>query len=409
LDKNGLCLFNHPVTATGDMDPNLIAGFIQANIAFSREGVANRPSKKNTKAGNDLSFAPLDSPGDELDLKTGNKVPDRAEIDQAQFLYELNYQNFVLLVHDSVKSRSVLILDHPASYSLRHMLVTFTGLFEKVFGGALDSFVGDVSIFEDARLLIDRVFETDLLLPYQTKFISPADEESLNDLERMAYRSGVEQTRKKGFFFISALVEDITGAIQKPAKDVLHAVYAVIKREFFIPQQVENAAKDIEELQAQRDQAAKERSSISTLTGGIDEAQAQKLKESIKSMSDKEARALIKKYMSTAAVRIESSIYDDAAKNYELAKIVATELGLSKELEQINAKIQDLNNTVIEFEYENSMKNAVTAEKNKEWLKAIQHYTTCRKILLGRLPPGMTDKQVQKLDERIRNLQGKIR
>jgi hypothetical protein len=402
-------LYNHPVTGAG-MDADLIAGFLQANIAFSQEGVRERqappaPASEDAKAG--LVFAPVDR-----DAVLAFNEPANAEstsMDQPRNLVELSYQKFVLLVHEGSQIRSVLILDHQPSFALRNLLVNFSSYFERVYGEALSHFVGEISVFEDARIIVEKVFETDLLFPYSAKLISPDEQSALGNLEQLVYKFGYDKTQKTGFFFIGSLVEELKSMLQKPAKDIIHDIYELVKKEYFVPQQIETTAKYIEEVKAQKAEREKAASPTSAMYGKAEAEEIQVLNDDLKTISEKEAKNRFKKYMAAAAARLEIGIHADAMRNFELAKVVAKHMGLSRELEQAEAKIQQLNDTILMLEYNNAMKLAVTAEKNKDWLKAVQHYTGCRKILIEGFKYDVNDKRVKEIDRRISSMQVKIR
>jgi hypothetical protein len=409
LSKGGVCVYNHPVTGAG-MDADLIAGFLQANIAFSQEGVRERPVDPapdggGVKAG--LDFAPVDREA-VLSFNMPPKIDSPVTKGQHD-LVELNYQKFVLLVHEAGQIRSVLILDHQPSFSLKNLLVNFSTYFERVYGEAIAHFVGDISVFEDARIIVEKVFETDLLFPYSAKLISPDEQSALTSLEQLVYKFGYDKTQKTGFFFIGMLVEELKSMLQKPARDIIHDIYELVKLEYFVPQQIETTAKYIEEVKVQKAEKEKSASPMSAMYGKAEAEEIQSLSADIKTMSEKEAKNRFKKYMAAATARLELGIHSDAMRNYELAKVIAKQMSLNRELEQAEAKIQNLNDTVLMLEYNNAMKLAVTAERNKDWLKGVQHYTACKKILIDGFKYDVNDKRVKEIDRRIGNLQVKVR
>ncbi len=409
LSKGGVCLYNHPVTGAG-MDADLIAGFLQANIAFSQEGVRDRQVQSTEGSGDakaGLEFAPVDR-----DAVLAFNKPDGADFlspEQQRNLVELNYQKFVLLVHEASQIRSVLILDHQPSFSVRNLLVSFSTYFERVYSEALAHFVGEVSVFEDARIIVEKVFETDLLFPYAAVLISPDDQSALGSLEQIVYKFGYDKTKKTGFFFIGTLVEELRSMLQKPAKDIVHDIYELIKREYFIPQQIETAAKYVDEVKAQKAERESAASPMSAMYGKAEKDEIQALNEDLTTISEKEAKNRYKKFMAAAATRLELGIHADAMRNFELARLVAQKTGLTRELEQAETRIQQLKDTVLMLEYNNAMKLAVTAERNKDWLKAVQHYTACRKLLIDGFRYDVNDKRVKEIDRRISNMQVKVR
>ncbi len=409
LSKGGVCLYNHPVTGAG-MDADLVAGFLQANIAFSQEGVREKLPPPALASGDPkavLDFAPV-----ERDAGLSFNEPARVETpsgNQPRNLVELSYQKFVLLVHEGGQIRSVLILDHQPSFSLRNLLVNFSSYFERVYGEVITHFVGEISVFEDARIIVEKVFETDLLFPYSAKLISPEEQSALGSLEQIIYKFGFDKTQKTGFFFIGTLVEELKSMLQKPAKDIIHDIYELIKKEFFIPQQIETTAKYIEEVKAQKAERDKTASPTSAMYGKAEAEEIKALNDDLKVISEKEAKNRFKKYMAAAATRLEIGIHADALRNFELAKVVAKHMGMSRELEQAETKIQQLNDTVLMLEYNNAMKLAVTAEKNKDWLKAVQHYTVCQKILTDGFKYDVNEKRVKEIERRIGNVQVKTR
>ena len=410
LDKTGLCIYNHPVTGAR-MDGNLVAGFIQANLAFSQAGVAdqiNHESQKKEEIPQELSFVSLEEKVQPLQF---GKPKETAPIENGmQKIYQLDYQNFVLLVQEGAKVRTVLILEDSPSFQMRSLLAEFTKLFEKIYREALDKFNGEISIFSDARLIVEKVFETDLLFPYSIRLISPTEEESLDSLEKITYKFGYEQSQKKGFFFITSILESLKESLQKPSKDILLAIYDLVKKGYFIPQDIKDAAQYLEEMKEASTKSQEARASLSSFnTSEINEAEIKDLKSQIEFISEKEAKSRIKKYINIADDRIELGIYEDAMRQYELAKVVATEMGMLKELTTVTNKMQDLIDLVNKLEYENAMSLAVAAEKNKEYLKAIQHYNTCKKILMDRFNYDESDKRIQQLNKRINNMQSKVR
>ena len=409
LSKGGVCVYNHPVTGAG-MDADLVAGFLQANIVFSQEGVRDKqaqstPEKEDAKAV--LDFAPVENE----DMLSFSEPPGEAAtaLDKPQNLVELHYQKFVLLVHEASQVRSVLILDHQPSFALKNLLVSFSNFFERVYGETLAQFVGDVTAFEDARIIVEKVFETDLLFPYAAVLISPDDQNALGSLEQLVYKYGYDKAQKAGFFFIGTLVEELKNMLQKPAKDIVHDIYELVKKEYFIPQQIETAAKYIDQVKAQKAAMETAASSMSALFGKAEADEIKALNDDLKNISEKDAKTRFKKYMAAAATRLELGIHADAMRNYELAKLVASTVGLTREFDQVNSKIQQLNDTVLMLEYSNAMKLAVTAEKNKDWLKVVQHYTSCRKLLIEGFKYDVNDKRVKEIDRRISNAQLKVR
>nr|MDO8113691.1 hypothetical protein [Candidatus Sigynarchaeota archaeon] len=408
LSKGGVCIYNHPVTGSF-MDGDLIAGFIQATISFSQEGVREQQGEvkppATTEVKNGLDFIALDRE-DSLALAVPGSDSGSPEI--VKNLYELNYQKFVLLVHDTPKIRAVLICDHQPGFQLKTLLANFSALFEKIFGEALGKFVGDVSAFEDAHLVVEKIFETDLLFPYAAKLISPVEEEALENLEQHVYRSGLDRSQKTGFFFIAKMVEELKGVLQKPARDIIHAIYELLKMEYFVPQQIETAATYMDEVKVSKDKMQKEGSSVSAIYGKPAEEEIKALNDGLKFTSEKEAKALFKQYMSTGSDRLELGIYGDAMKNFELARMVARGVGLTKELETVNAKIEQVETMIQTLEYNNAMKIAVTAEKNKDYLKAVQYYNNCKKIL-DEFKDARNDKRIKEIERRIINMQSKIR
>ncbi|MBD3188129.1 hypothetical protein GF325_14930 [Candidatus Bathyarchaeota archaeon] len=406
LDHTGICLYNYPVTGA-EMDGNLVAGFIQANLAFSKEGVAkgmNQPSPASNQEPR-LDFAPIK---EQPVLAFNNPTTSQEAKEDPAEIYELNYKDFVLAVHESTLVRSVLILDKPPSHNLTNNLVEFSREFERVYGEVLDNFFGDITLFTDAKVIIEHVFETDLLYPYGVKIISPIEEEDLDDLQRMVYRYGLDYSRNKGFFFISTILDGITQAIQKPSKDIVHAIYMLLERNYFVPQEIELAAKYRQEKDEWMRQA-EERNFAFAAFHENNEKEVEALKKSLEFTSEREGKNLIKKHVNLAQSSWDFGIFDDAMYNYKLAKIIAENLGLRKDADRIEKKMDELFNSVRQLEYDNAMKIAVSAEKNKEYLKAIQNYTLCKEMLLRVFNYEKDNKRVQQIEKRIMNLQGKIR
>jgi hypothetical protein len=407
LAKSGVCLYRQPVTGSGSMDIDLLAGFIQANISFSQEGMNGQPGENDgvVEQQKGLNFMTLEKVGSLVFKEPGaeNKVAEHG-----QRIFELNYEKFVLLVHDAVKIRSVLVCDHPPSFQLRSLLVNFSQLFEKIYAKDLDEFVGEVSKFDDAHSAVEQIFETDLLFPYAAKLISPSEEESLDGLEKIVYRTGFDKSQQSGFFFIATMCDELKSMLQKPTRDILHAIYELLKLEYFIPQQIETAAKYMDEVKVSRDHMQQAGSSVSAIYGKPHDEEIKQLANTLKNASEKEAKMLFKQYFNNANSRLELGIYEDAIKNFDLAKMVAVQVGLTKELEIVNTKMEELKDTIQTLEYTNAMKIAVNAEKNKDFLKAIQFYTSSKKIL-EKFKDERNDKRIKEIDRRIANLQPKIR
>ncbi|MFX0101043.1 MAG: hypothetical protein ACFFCS_15825 [Candidatus Hodarchaeota archaeon] len=404
LHKSGVCIYNHAVTGA-EMDGNLIAGFIQANLSFSKEGVA-RGMQEDDEPDEDeeLNFASLDESTLGLDFASAKDSTKNF----SHQIYELNYLDFVLVVHEGLLIRSVLLLENAGSYELRTLLIQFTSLFEQIYGEAVAKFNGDISLYEDTHLVIEKVFETDLLYPYSTKMVSPGEENTLTDIEKIIYRYGLSYTQRKGFFFIAIILDELQNSLQKPAKEIIYAIYQLVEKKFFVPQDISVAAQyreDQENLQKKMDE---QRSTFSAVYDMVGKDESDELKSKLEFMSEKEGKALVKKYMATASSSLEYGIYDDARKNMELAKIVAMELNQFKEVERINKKIHEVFNIVRTAEYENAMQIAVNAEKSKDYLKAIQNYNMCKQILLELFNYSPDDKRITQIEKRISNLQQKL-
>jgi len=405
LDKTGICLYNYPVTGT-EMDGNLVAGFLQANISFSKEGVAKSLDQKSPpEPQGGLDFNVLK----DEDVLNFQEKPAPSSSNSLQKIFELDYQNFVLAVYESFSIRTVLILEKSASFNLRNSIIQFTDLFEKIYGEALQNFMGDVTIFREANLIVEKVFETDLLFPYAVKIISPIEEEQLNSLEKMVYKYGLDFSRSNhNFFFISTILARLQQALQKPARDIVHSIYQLLEKRYFVPQDIELAAKYKAEQQEIRKEMDSRDFSFTSVYETADKEEFRALQDELMYISEKEGKNLLKKYLSTAASSWEYGIFDDAMKNFEKAKIVANGMNFHKDLEKIEKKMEEIFEEMRQLEYDNAMKIAVNAEKSKDFLKAVQNYMLCKELLLKVFNYDKDNKRIQQIEKRILHLQSKI-
>ncbi|MHA1698535.1 MAG: hypothetical protein ACTSWN_06825 [Promethearchaeota archaeon] len=415
LDKNGICIYNHPIMGK-EMDGNLIGGFIQANLSFSKVGMKTTSDSESTPSeGHVLSLKDdnlSSKPVLDFGVLNGFQVDhDNAKnkINVTEKILELNYLKFVLLVHEGEYIRSVLILDKSPSFELRNLLVQFTMLFERIYGGYLEDFFGDVSVFNEAYLVVEKVFESDLLYPYSVRLISPVEEKNLDELERIIYRHGLEISRKGGFFFISSIIEELGASLNRSTKSLIHSIYSLVKLNYFVPQRVEAAAKVKESREKMQAELEKKRDAYAAVYNIADKKEFKELGEMLPYISEKDAKNLIKKYMNKANSSLELGIYDDVRKCLELAKVVANEFGLLKEARKIERKIFELMNQLQNLEYDNAMRIAVSAEKKSDYLKSLQYYNQCLKLLQNEFRHAIDMKRIRSIERKIQALQSKLR
>ncbi|MFX0098481.1 MAG: hypothetical protein ACFFCS_02795 [Candidatus Hodarchaeota archaeon] len=405
LSKEGLCLHHYPVMDSVD-DPNLIAGFIQANLSFSRQGVGpSKPEMDELTEIEGIEFAPINLD----DLNFMNPIEEEKKISLIDQVIALDYLDFVLLVFDGESSRGVLFLDRFSSQRLKSLLIQLVRRFEKEYKEELASFIGDISVFDDLGKIIDDVFETDLLYPYIAREITPETKKAFNGLQKATFQYGMQVTEENGYFFVLSLFESLKNSLQKDPRDIISTIYDMVQEKYFIPQEFEITVKFIEEKAKVSEELVKTREKYSKIYDALTNEKIEEIKKKLGLMGLKEKKKLFKENLADGDSAFDNNSYVTAKQFYQMAKFIALESGLDKEYQKIDSKLASLRFEENKNLLDETLKKAQKAEKNSDFLHAIQNYSRCREILLDITNFDLENKKIQQIEKKIELLRSQIK
>ncbi|MFW9772633.1 MAG: hypothetical protein ACFFEO_10805, partial [Candidatus Thorarchaeota archaeon] len=214
ISKGGLPAFN---MAVGDfpIDPTLIAGFIQANVAFS---------------------------GEELTLID--------KLNPEKNFYEFEYKNFHLLLRVGILCTPCLILDERASGNLRVLLSNFTDILEGDYEDELQEFnkTGDLKILNPVKSLVEKIFEVTMIYPLTLSTQIPPDIfENLTIIQKAVYETCKDLLKDQDYFFILNLIKatlKLLGVISN--EEILWNIYQMLREDVIIWADLEFQRKELE-------------------------------------------------------------------------------------------------------------------------------------------------------------------
>jgi len=375
IDKeSGLKLLSYSVLGA-EIDADLLSGFIQANITFSESEKVSLNGSKYTK--------------------------------NSQF-YELQYQNFNILLKDGKFIRLCLILDQQASDYMRTDVLQFLREYEEFFNEEITTFKksGSFNAENMTEYLVDALKIT-LVFPMSLAHsIPPKDLEKINEnqIQKAIVNLARELLISKPFFFINNLLNKVKKIVNLDASIILYEIYQLLENGIIISTNLETVASDIElKQEAKLEKMTKYKSISSIIT---DNSQIEELQ--IDEMNEDSARNLIRKAIKKGKNAEKTLAYQIATKEYKKALYLARGFNLKEDISKISQKLLDLENKEKQLELEFVIRAGDNAEKNGDYLNSINNYQKALKILEGFLIFNVSDSRIKKLKKKIIKLRAEI-
>ncbi len=367
LSKDGLPAFNMPV---GDLpiDASLISGFIQANVAFSSE-----------------------------DLTLIDKIKPEKDF------YEFEYKNFHVLLKNGKLCRICLILDQKPSNNLKESLSNFTNIFEEIYENELNEFedTGDLSLLDPVKRLVENSFEVTMKYPLTiSSQIPPSQVEALSLIQKAIYECAKELLKEESYFYIPTLIDTTIKLIGNLSKEeILWNIYQLMRENVIYWEEEQLKSLD---LDSEAKEIQKREQIIHTF---MDKKKLDEMFFEAGEMSIDEARKKIKSLVKKGEIAEKDAVYQEALNEYQKALIYAREFNLDNDIGKISFKILETEKLNKKVELEFAMEQASISEKKKNYAIALKYLFQTKEILLEENDDGRNDKQIQKIDQRIKKIQ----
>ncbi|MFW9937943.1 MAG: hypothetical protein ACFFD5_09855 [Candidatus Thorarchaeota archaeon] len=366
---SGLTLLNYPVSGV-DIDPNLLSGFIQANINFSEsENISNKDS-----------------------------------LFEYQF-YELQYKNFNIILKDGDFIRLCLILDHIASKKMKKQIFQFLELFEKKYNNDLIEFQNSGIInfkIEEVADYIVKNFDINLVFPMTLAYsIPPHELEKINSnvIQKAIYNLANEILSSKPFFFINHMLNRLKKIVKIEPNIVLYEIYQLLKEKIITPTSIEAIAQEADTIQETYKEKIAKTKSISPIL--ITNSDLGNLQDQIKNIDKNVAIDLIKELIKKAKSAEKDLAYQVTLEEYNKALFIAKEFNLKEQITKINQRIFDLDYKNKQIELDFNIEMAENAEKNTDLINSINYYQKAVEILEGFLVYNIFDSRLKKFKKKI--------
>ncbi|MFX1552211.1 MAG: hypothetical protein ACFFB9_17830 [Promethearchaeota archaeon] len=377
MDKeSGLTLLNYPLSGE-EINPDLLSGFIQANITFSE---SHSTSYEN-------SYSP-----------------------RIHKFYEFQYQNFNILLKDGEYIRLCLMLDHNATENMKNHVLQFIPEFEELFSRELKNF-RDAGMFYSKNMVefIVDSFEIKLVFPMTLAHsIAPHDLENIeqNQIQKAIVNISKELLTSKQFFFVNNLLYRVKDIVNIDSNIVLYQIYQLIENNIFNPTNLEAVASNIEMIQEAHDEKLAKYKPISSII--ITNSDFEKLKEQVEEMDENSAIKMIKDLIKKGKAAEKSLAYQVGEEEYKKAIFLAKEFNLKSEIERISKLLLELDKQVKQIELDFNLEAGENAEKNGDYINSIQYYQKALKILENFLIYNVSDSRIKKLKKKIMKLREEI-
>ncbi len=377
MDKeSGLTLLNYPLLGE-EINPDLLSGFIQANITFSESQASSYEN----------SYSPSNGK-----------------------FYEFQYQNFNILLKDGEYIRLCLMLDHNASENMKNHLLQFIPEFEEIFSQELNNFRSAGMFY--SKNMIDFIvdsFEVKLVFPMTLAHsIAPHVSQSIdeNQIQKAIVNIAKELLTSKQFFFINNLLNRVKKIVDIDANVILYQIYQLVENKIFNPTNLEAAVSNIEMIQEAQDEKIAKYKPISSIL--ITNSDFEKLKDQVNEMDETSAIKTIKDLIKKGRTAEKSLAYQVAEQDYKKALFLAREFNFKTEIEKTSKSLLELDKEVKQIELDFNLEAGENAEKSGDYINSIQYYQKALKILEGFLIYNVSDSRIKKLKKKITKLREEI-
>jgi tetratricopeptide (TPR) repeat protein len=376
--ESGISLFNLHITGK-EVDANLLSGFIQANIIFSKSEELNTCEK-----------------------------------DETRNFYEFQYTDFNILLMEGSLLRFCLILSQPASKNIRVLAQAILFSLETKFRDIIIESLklGSMKFENDFKDYIIKAFEIELTNPMEIiKNILPRELENINSnrIQKAIYDFANKTISEKGYLIIVDIIDKINNLVNVDSKIILYEIYQLVQKGIFIPRSIEETQDKLKVLQEMEEKKIAETKIISSLISTKNVYSD--IKAQLDGMNQESARKIMDSFLKKAETAERSSIYQEAKREYEKALFVAQQLQLSNEIGRISYLIIEMEKRNKHIELEYAIEAGEKAEKSKDYFKAIENFQKAITIIenyFGRDNNG-EQKQMKKLAVKIEKLQESLK
>ncbi|TFG15821.1 MAG: hypothetical protein EU535_01075 [Promethearchaeota archaeon] len=372
---SGLPIVNYPISGA-NVDVGLLTGFIQANITFS-------------ESGSDSNYT--------------DYVTDH-------YFYELQYNTFNVLLRNGKYVRACLVLDHKASESLKSLVIEFLQKYEMRYKDNLIRVLKTGALDFDSTIeFIIEFFNIKLVFPMiLSHTIIPNILEAINKnyIQMAIIKFAKEYLATKQFFFVNNLINEVKKIVDIDAKIILYEIYQLLMMEVVVPTTLETAES---KLKMFRESHATRLANNELISPIISSNKAIfELKEKAKTLTQKEAKILMKAFIKKGETAEKSSVYKEAMKEYEKALYLATGFEFQEEIGKISFIVLELDKKIKEMEIDYAETTAEKLEKNKDYINALRYYRIALKVLEDYSLLNESESRIKKLEKRVVKLQGQM-
>jgi len=379
IDKeSGLTILNYAISDV-EIDPNLLSGFIQANITFSESGSI---TKINTNMNHINQF------------------------------YEFQYENFNLFLTNGKYVRVCLILDESPSEHLKSQMLQFVYQFENKFENDLINFqkTGEIKVEVMVDFLI-KAFNVKLVFPLTIAHsILP---EYLEEIKRSPMRKAIfkiikEIVQSKSFFFINNLLNRVKKIVAIDHKIILYEIFHFLDNQVIIPIQLETLYNNIESKKDAIDLKKFKMQPISAIT--INNEDLATLEQELKNIDIISAKKKIKQYLKKGKAAAKDVAYEVALMDFNKALFIAKKFKLRDDVAKISQILfkYDFKSKKIELDF--FLEIAENYQKKGDYINSIDNYQKAIKIYETFLIYDLSDadSQIKKIKKKILKLREEI-
>ena len=173
------------------------------------------------------------------------------KIDLQESLSEMKYGKKTLLLSDGEYIRAAVILGKEASETLRKNLNKFVKEFESKYADVLPDWRSNLKDFKEAGDLINKAFNTSIILPHITQY-------KLSDIKNLENKisstilytaESILEESERDFFFIGKLIHRIKEENEKEISDIFVGIKELQEKNIFIPIEFSEIKAELSEIE----------------------------------------------------------------------------------------------------------------------------------------------------------------
>lgn len=375
IKDSGLSIVDYPITGT-NIDIGLLTGFIQANITFS----------ESNKDSNYTNY-----------------------ITNYQF-YELQYNTFNVLLRNGKYIRICLVMERPASESLKTLVIQFIKKYEVRYKDNLVKVISSGALELDQTIdFIIETFNIQLVFPMVLAYtFLPSIQDSINKnyIQKAVINLAKEYLARKQFFFINNLINEVKKIVNLDPKKILYEIYQLLTMKVIIPttlENVQNKVKSFRESHATRLANNELISSIITSNKDIYE-----LEEKSKTMSQNEAKKLMISFIKKGETAEKALVYKEAMREYEKALFLAKSFDFHEYNGKVSFMILEVNKKIKKMEIDYAEATAEKLEKNHDYINALRNYKIALENLKDYSMQNDNESKIKKIEKKVSKLEKQI-